>query len=56
MTPEPRTGTAPRLIVLRGDAVQRHVALDERAVRIGRGDTNDLVLDDPGKAVSRVHA
>jgi predicted component of type VI protein secretion system len=45
-----------KLIILRGDALDRRVDLGERTVRIGRADQNDIVLPDPAKAVSRAHA
>jgi tetratricopeptide (TPR) repeat protein len=46
----------PRLVILHGDAVHRLVNLDGRDLRIGRGEQNDIVLEDPGKRVSRFHA
>lgn len=45
-----------RLALYRGDAPDRYVDLPEGDVRIGRAHENDVVLEDPGKAVSRFHA
>jgi predicted component of type VI protein secretion system len=45
-----------RLLVFRGDVVEHEVELGVVPVRIGRGEDNDLILDDPGKGVSRTHA
>jgi predicted component of type VI protein secretion system len=45
-----------RLLVLRGENVEREVEVGRQTFRIGRGEQNDLVLEDPGKAVSRNHA
>jgi predicted component of type VI protein secretion system len=45
-----------KLIIYRGDTLEREIDLPERNARIGRGDQNDIVLADPGKAVSRFHA
>ena len=44
-----------RLVVFRGDA-RDSKSLDQLPVRIGRGPQNDIVLEDPAKSVSRVHA
>jgi tetratricopeptide (TPR) repeat protein len=44
-----------RLVVIRGDA-RDSKSLDQLPVRIGRGPQNDIVLEDPAKSVSRVHA
>ena len=44
-----------RLVVFRGDA-RDSKSLDQLPVRIGRGTQNDIVLEDPAKSVSRVHA
>ena len=41
---------------MRGDTLEQEVDLRGHTVRIGRGSTNDLVLEDPGKSVSRNHA
>jgi predicted component of type VI protein secretion system len=46
----------PRLHVFRGDALLREVEIERLPLTIGRGATNDLVLDDPLKSVSREHA
>jgi hypothetical protein len=45
-----------RLIVLRGETVDRKIDLITLPVRIGRGQKNDVVLDDPMKGISRDHA
>ncbi len=45
-----------KLIIYRGDTLDREVDLGERNARIGRGDQNDIVLPDPAKSVSRFHA
>lgn len=45
-----------RLAIFRGDSPFRTVELSERDVRIGRAGQNDVVLEDPDKAVSRFHA
>ena len=44
-----------RLVVFRGDA-RDSKSLDQLPVRIGRAPQNDIVLEDPAKSVSRVHA
>jgi hypothetical protein len=43
-------------LVLRGEAREREIELKGSPVSIGRGPQNDLVLEDPGKSVSRFHA
>jgi hypothetical protein len=45
-----------KLIIYRGDTLDREVELGERNARIGRGDQNEIVLPDPAKSVSRFHA
>ena len=45
-----------RLAIYRGTALERELVLTGRAVRLGRADQNDVVLEDPSKAVSREHA
>ena len=45
-----------RLLVLRGDSLEQEVRLTSGTIHIGRGTHNDIVLDDPGKSVSRDHA
>jgi hypothetical protein len=45
-----------RLIIQRDGMDERRVELGERDLRIGRAAENDLVLEDPEKGVSRVHA
>lgn len=44
-----------KLVVFRGDQVETEIRLKDRAVKIGRDASNDVVLDDPQKGVSRVH-
>ncbi len=46
----------PSLRIHRGDQVYGEVELTDRDVRIGRGDQNDVKLEDATKAVSRFHA
>jgi tetratricopeptide (TPR) repeat protein len=46
----------PKLLVLRGDSLDREIELTGRTVRIGRSPDNDLILEDAGKSVSRNHA
>ena len=43
-----------KLVVFRGDSVEREVHVGPQAVRIGRDSANDVMLDD--KRVSRFHA
>ena len=45
-----------KLIIYRGDVLDREVDLGERNARIGRGEDNEIVLTDPTKSVSRLHA
>ena len=45
-----------RLLVFRGETLDREIEVGRETFRIGRGDQNDLVLEDRGKAVSRNHA
>jgi hypothetical protein len=45
-----------KLIIYRGDTLDREIELGERSARIGRGDQNEIVLPDPAKSVSRFHA
>jgi pSer/pThr/pTyr-binding forkhead associated (FHA) protein len=45
-----------KLVVFRGDAVEKELRLGRGTVRIGRDNRNDLVLEDPSKGVSRFHA
>ena len=45
-----------KLVIYRGETLDREVELGERNARIGRGDQNDIVLPDPAKSVSRFHA
>ena len=45
-----------RLIIFRDQDLHRYVELGRRGLRIGRGQQNDVVLDDPDKVVSRFHA
>lgn len=46
----------PRLLIFREDNVERQLDLTNRDLRIGRGKENDIVLEDPSKAASRMHA
>jgi tetratricopeptide (TPR) repeat protein len=46
----------PRLVITRGNASHAEIALTDCELRVGRSPDNDIVLDDPGKAVSRHHA
>lgn len=46
----------PRLLVMRADTLEREVELRGQSLQIGRNASNDIVLDDPGKSVSRHHA
>ena len=45
-----------KLVIHRGGALDRRIDLEEREYRIGRGDQNDIVLPDPARGVSRLHA
>jgi tetratricopeptide (TPR) repeat protein len=45
-----------KLLIYRGDTLERTLDLTDRDVRIGRGAENDVVLEDPEKTVSRFHA
>jgi pSer/pThr/pTyr-binding forkhead associated (FHA) protein len=45
-----------RLLVLRDNAVLRAVQLRDRGLTLGRGQQNDVVLDDPERTISRFHA
>ena len=45
-----------RLLVFRGETLDREIEVGRETFRIGRGDQNDLILEDRGKAVSRNHA
>ncbi len=45
-----------RLLVLRGDALDREIELKDKTLLLGRGNQNDVVLEDSGKSVSREHA
>jgi len=45
-----------RLLVFRGETLDREVEVGREPIRIGRGEQNDLRLADVGKAVSRHHA
>ena len=63
-TPRPRPAIVPRpmplpggrLIVFRDGVVHRAVELTARGLTIGRGLQNDLVLEDPDRTISRLHA
>ncbi len=45
-----------KLIIYHGDVLDREADLGETTVRVGRGDDNEIVLTDPTKGVSRLHA
>jgi pSer/pThr/pTyr-binding forkhead associated (FHA) protein/tetratricopeptide (TPR) repeat protein len=45
-----------KLLIFRGDTQLDERQLSEQTVRIGRAPGNDLILEDPGKGVSRNHA
>ena len=45
-----------KLVIFRGNTVEREVELDGRDLQIGRAEENDVVLQDATKAVSRQHA
>ncbi len=45
-----------KLLIFRGETQLDERELTEQTVRIGRGAQNDIVLEDPGKGVSRNHA
>lgn len=45
-----------KLLIFRGETQVQEHELKEQTVRIGRGTQNDIVLEDPGKGVSRHHA
>jgi tetratricopeptide (TPR) repeat protein len=45
-----------KLIIYKGETRYSEVALTGKAMRIGRSPENDVVLEDPGKGVSRAHA
>jgi tetratricopeptide (TPR) repeat protein len=44
------------LTIYRGEALISQVQLTGKTMRLGRGKDNDVVLEDPGKGVSRTHA
>jgi pSer/pThr/pTyr-binding forkhead associated (FHA) protein len=46
----------PRLLVLRDQSLHRYIELGHRELTIGRGEQNDVVLQDSDKIVSRFHA
>ena len=46
----------PKLVLFRGDAVETEVPLSGTPVRLGRHESNDVVLDDSQNGVSRFHA
>lgn len=45
-----------KLLIYRGDTLERTLELAARDFRIGRAAENDIVLEDPEKTVSRFHA
>ena len=44
------------LTIYRGEVLISEVPLKDKPIRLGRGKDNEVVLEDPGKGVSRVHA
>lgn len=44
------------LTIYRGETLIAQVTLTGKAMKLGRSKDNDIVLEDPGKGVSRVHA
>jgi hypothetical protein len=46
----------PKLTIRNGDTLYREIELDDRELRFGRGEQNDVVLTDATKSVSRRHA
>ena len=46
----------PRLVIFRQQRLHRFVELGDRMLKMGRGQQNDIVLDDPDQVVSRFHA
>jgi pSer/pThr/pTyr-binding forkhead associated (FHA) protein len=53
---KPDRTTTARILIFRADAVHRAIELGSRVVTIGRGEQNDVVLDDPDRTISRFHA
>ena len=45
-----------KLRILRGETTHAEFELKGQTARIGRGPENEIVLEDPGKGVSRTHA
>ena len=45
-----------KLRVLRGETIHAEFELKGQTARIGRSPENEIVLEDPGKGVSRTHA
>jgi hypothetical protein len=45
-----------KLLIYRGNALHGEYELTGQTVRIGRSPQNDIILEDPGKGVSRQHA
>jgi ABC transport system ATP-binding/permease protein len=45
-----------RLVIFRQQRLHRLVELSDRLLKVGRGQQNDIVLDDPDQIVSRFHA
>jgi pSer/pThr/pTyr-binding forkhead associated (FHA) protein len=45
-----------RLAIFRQQRLHRYVELSDRMLKVGRGQQNDIVLDDPDQVVSRCHA
>ena len=45
-----------KLLIFRGEAMHAQVELTGQTVRIGRSPQDEIVLEDPGRGVSRTHA
>lgn len=45
-----------KLLIYHDDTLETEVELSDKALRIGRGPDNDVVLADPTKTLSRRHA
>jgi pSer/pThr/pTyr-binding forkhead associated (FHA) protein len=46
----------PKLVIFRRQRLHRLIELNDRLLKIGRGQQNDIVLEDPEQVVSRFHA
>jgi predicted component of type VI protein secretion system len=45
-----------KLLIYRGETLHAELPLTDKTIRIGRSAQNEVVLEDPGKGVSRTHA